>query len=248
MFHHFGPGWNISTTTGWITMKFSTNIHVPLMMYPNNFGDRLTFHLKYCKLYPLRPPRQWQTAVVTVCVLSFTSEETWSQQWWMTAPSSRLSIGCSWSLLCKRRVETPLHSRRPSWSPRTGRVCFRPHTPEALLSLPVEKRRAVLKEINILICASKTWSSLDLLRLPRRHPGSSPDDRHKTCYQWSCFHNNPCVDTHRRLRGSPEPLWGSETCTTTLREEMLLKPNAVWLIKVCKIHVIRGRKELITFT
>ncbi len=43
-----GPPRNISTTIGWINMKFCTNIHGPQKMNPKNFGDPLTF--------PLAPP------------------------------------------------------------------------------------------------------------------------------------------------------------------------------------------------
>ncbi len=36
---------DISTIIGQIAIKFGTNIHVPLRMNSNNFGDTLTFHL-----------------------------------------------------------------------------------------------------------------------------------------------------------------------------------------------------------
>ncbi len=38
----FGSEWNISTNIG---MEFVADIHVPLRMNYNNFGDPLTFHL-----------------------------------------------------------------------------------------------------------------------------------------------------------------------------------------------------------
>ncbi len=41
--HRFGRGLNISTTTGWIAMKFDKDIHVPVKTNCSNFGDSLTF-------------------------------------------------------------------------------------------------------------------------------------------------------------------------------------------------------------
>lgn len=43
--HICGFNWNISTTTGWITMKFGTNIHNPFRTVLNNFSDQVSFHL-----------------------------------------------------------------------------------------------------------------------------------------------------------------------------------------------------------
>ncbi len=41
---HFGPDWNILTTTGSIAIKLCTDIHVTQRMNPNDdFGDALTF-------------------------------------------------------------------------------------------------------------------------------------------------------------------------------------------------------------
>ncbi len=37
-------GWNVSTTIGWIDMKFGTSIYVPLRMNCKNVGDPFTFH------------------------------------------------------------------------------------------------------------------------------------------------------------------------------------------------------------
>lgn len=42
---HDFPDCNISTSTGWITMKFDTDIHGPQKINPIDFGDPLTFHL-----------------------------------------------------------------------------------------------------------------------------------------------------------------------------------------------------------
>ncbi len=44
----FGLDWNISTTFGWIALKFCTDIHGAQRINPNDFGDPLTF--------PLAPP------------------------------------------------------------------------------------------------------------------------------------------------------------------------------------------------
>ena len=38
-------GWNILTMIGWINMGSGSDIHVPLRMTCNNFGDHLTFSL-----------------------------------------------------------------------------------------------------------------------------------------------------------------------------------------------------------
>ncbi len=46
--HHFGPGWNIPTTTWWIAMKFGSDFHGCQMMNPNYFGDPFAF--------PVAPP------------------------------------------------------------------------------------------------------------------------------------------------------------------------------------------------
>lgn len=51
-------------------------------------------------------------------------------------------------------------------------------------------------QLGILCWEDRKTSSLDLLGIPGRHPGSSQDDWHKTCCQWSCLHNSPHVDTH----------------------------------------------------
>ncbi len=41
----YGFEGNVQITVGWISMKFSTHIHVPLEMNFNKVGDPLTFHL-----------------------------------------------------------------------------------------------------------------------------------------------------------------------------------------------------------
>ncbi len=43
LIHHFGP--NISTTIGWIVIKFCTDVHGSQRMNPTDFGDPLTFSL-----------------------------------------------------------------------------------------------------------------------------------------------------------------------------------------------------------
>ncbi len=35
----YGFDWNVSKAIGWIAMKFHTDIHIPLRMNWNNFGD-----------------------------------------------------------------------------------------------------------------------------------------------------------------------------------------------------------------
>lgn len=43
--HHFGPDRNITTAIGWIVMKLSSDVHVPLRINCWNIGDYLTFHV-----------------------------------------------------------------------------------------------------------------------------------------------------------------------------------------------------------
>lgn len=145
----------------------------------------------------------------------------------MTVRSSLLSIGCNWSLWCKRRVVTPLRSCCPSWLFQRGRTFCGPRTPEALLSLPVGKRGAALTEINKQICRSKSLIESRHIQIPRRRPGSR-HDWHKTCYQLSCFHNSPFVDTHRRRWVSPERLGGSGTYTADLKRKISFKTRQMY--------------------
>ena len=42
---HSGPDLLISTSTGWIVMRFGSDIHAPLRMNCKYFGDPLTFLL-----------------------------------------------------------------------------------------------------------------------------------------------------------------------------------------------------------
>lgn len=35
---HFGPDWNVSTSTRWTAMKFCLDVHVPQRMNPTDFG------------------------------------------------------------------------------------------------------------------------------------------------------------------------------------------------------------------
>ncbi len=42
-FHICGFEWKVSRTIGWIAVEFGPDIHVPLRMNCNNFGDQLTF-------------------------------------------------------------------------------------------------------------------------------------------------------------------------------------------------------------
>lgn len=39
LIHQFGPHFNIATTIGWIAMQCYTDIHVPIRINCNNFGD-----------------------------------------------------------------------------------------------------------------------------------------------------------------------------------------------------------------
>lgn len=48
LLYHFVPGWNISTMTGWIAMKFCADIHGSKRMKPTEFGVFPTF--------PIAPP------------------------------------------------------------------------------------------------------------------------------------------------------------------------------------------------
>ena len=77
--------------------------------------------------------------------------------------------------------------------------------------------------------------------IPRRRPGSSRVDRHKTCCRWSCSHNNLCVDTRRQRRGSPEPLGETGTDTTALERKR--RGSTQTLGMVCRLSLIKGRQK-----
>jgi len=75
-FHHFGPDWNISTTTGWIAMKLCTDMNGVQRMNLSDFGDTLTFRLVL--------PWGWHFSFLRTCLHNYWMDchRIWCRQLW----------------------------------------------------------------------------------------------------------------------------------------------------------------------